>query len=319
MTEDRIHRAVSADGTEIVGRVHGQGAPLVLVHSPVHDGDIAWEALLPLLTDRFTCYLPSLRGRGLSGDNPDHSPPRSHFQEDVDAFVDSIGESVYVMGWSDGGSLALGAAAHSDAVAAVAAYEPSVWTLMREDDLARFGSTTEQWMDAAADGRLLDAAHIFHHFVCTDDEFAALDADYLDRQARLFPLLMREVQQGMSYEGPQPTDPEVLGQIEAPVLVLLAQQTRLGTWFTDSARHVANHVADPHVRVLPDVGHLAPLVAPEPVAKELISFLESVHHRDAARNFGIDVSTRVVRPRVAPITVIEGGHERARATARLRA
>ncbi len=83
MTDDRIHRAVSADGTEIVGRVQGQGPPLVLVHAPVHDGDMAWEALLPHLTDRFTCYLPSLRGRGLSGDNPDHSAPRSHFQEDV--------------------------------------------------------------------------------------------------------------------------------------------------------------------------------------------------------------------------------------------
>ena len=279
---DRIHRAASADGTEIAGRVQGQGPPLVLVHGPVHDGDIAWEALLPLLTDRFTCYLPSLRGRGLSGDNPDHSPPRSHFQEDVNAFVDSIGEPVYLMGWSDGGSLALGAAAHSDAVAAVAAYEPAVWTLMREDDLARFGAAIEQESEATADGRLLDAAHIFHHFVCTDDEFAALEADYLDRQARLFPLLMQEIQQGMSDEGPQPTDPEVLGQIDAPVLVLLAQQTRLSTWFSDSAKHVAQHVADSHIRQLSDVGHFAPLVAPEPIAKELISFLESVRPPEPA-------------------------------------
>jgi pimeloyl-ACP methyl ester carboxylesterase len=282
MTHDRIHRAVSADGTEITGRVQGQGPPLVLVHSPVHDGDIAWEALLPHLTDRFTCYLPSLRGRGLSGDNPDHSPPRSHFQEDVNAFVDSVGEPVYLMGWSDGGSQALGAAAYSDAVVAVAAYEPAVWTLMREDDLARFGATVEQWSEATADGRLLDAAHIFHHFVCTDNEFAALDPDYLDRQARLFPLLMQEIQQGMSDEGPQPTDPEVLGQIDAPVLVLLAQRTRLSTWFSDSAQHVAQHVADAHVRELPDVGHFAPLVAPEPVAKVLISFFASVRRPEPA-------------------------------------
>lgn len=276
MTDDRIHRAVSADGTEIVGRVQGQGPPLVLVHSPVHDGEMAWEALLPLLTDRFTCYLPSLRGRGLSDQSPAHSPPRFRFQDDVNAFVDSVGESVYVMGWSDGGALALGAAASRDAVAAVVAYEPSVWPLMREDDLARFGATTEQWMDATAGGRLLDAAHIFHRFVCTDDEFAALDADYLDRQARLFPLLMQEIEQGMSEGGSQPTDPDVLAQIAAPVLVLLAQQTSLSTWFTDSAQHVAQHVADAHIHELPDVGHFAPLVAPEPVAKELISFFESV-------------------------------------------
>ena len=274
MTVDQIHRAVSADGTEIAGRVRGQGPALVLVHGPVHDGDIAWEALLPHLTDRFTCYVPSLRGRGSSGDHSDHSPAR--MREDVSAFVDSIGEPVFLMGWSDGGSLALGAAADRDAVAAVVAYEPAVWNLMREDDLAGFGATVEQWSAATADGRLLDAAHIFHHFVCTDDEFTAVDEDYLDRQARLFPLLLNEIQQGRADNGPQPTDPEVLGQIAAPVLVLLAQQTRLDTWFADSATHVAQHVADARVRELPDVGHFAPLVAPEPVARELIAFLESI-------------------------------------------
>ncbi len=280
MTGDRIQRAVSADGTEIAGRVEGQGPPLVLVHGPVHGGDMAWEALVPLLTDQFTCYLPSLRGRGLSGDNPDHSPPR--FQEDLNAFVDSIGEPVCLFGWSDGGSLALGAVAHGGAVAAVAAYEPSVYALMREDELARFGASISQQSEATADGRLVDAARVFHRYVCTDDEFAALDAEYLDRQARLFPLLMQEIQQAASYEGPQPTDPEVLAQIDAPVLVLLAQQTRLDTWFSDSAQHVAQHVADSHVRELPDVGHFAPLVAPEPVAKELIAFFESVQRPEPA-------------------------------------
>ncbi|MDP8932279.1 MAG: alpha/beta hydrolase [Actinomycetota bacterium] len=280
MTDDRMHRAISADGTEIAGRVEGQGPPLVLVHGPVHDGDIAWEALLPLLTDRFTCFLPSLRGRGSSGDNPDHSPPR--FQEDVKAFVDSIGELVCLTGWSDGGSLALGAAAHSGAVAAVAAYEPSVWSLMQEDEFARFGATVEQWSEATADGRLLDAAHIFHRYVCTDNELAVLDAEYIDRQASIFPLLLQELQQEASYEGPEPADPEVLRQIDAPVLVLLGQLTRLDRWFTASAKHVAQHVADSHVRELPEVGHFAPLAAPKPVARELISFFQSVRRLEPA-------------------------------------
>ncbi|HZO68835.1 MAG TPA: alpha/beta fold hydrolase, partial [Kribbellaceae bacterium] len=85
MKEKRIQRAVSADGTKIVGRVVGHGPALVLVHGGIGHGDLAWEALLPHLTDRFTCYLPSTRGRGLSGDHPDHTPPR--LVEDVTAFV----------------------------------------------------------------------------------------------------------------------------------------------------------------------------------------------------------------------------------------
>jgi pimeloyl-ACP methyl ester carboxylesterase len=279
MTADRIHRAVSADGTEIAGRVQGQGPPLVLAHPNVLDGDLAWEALVPHLTDRFTCYLPSLRGRGLSSDSPDHSPPR--LVEDVTAFVDSIGEPVCLVGWSDSGAM-LGAAVHSDAVAAVAAFEPSVYPLMREDDLAAFGATIEKWTAEAADGRLGDAALTFHHFVCTEVEFAALQADYLERFEANLPVLMEELPQEASYEGPDPTDPEMLARIATPVLLLRSLEGALGTFFADSAQHVAKHVADPHVRELPDIGHFAPLVAPEPIARELISFFTAVRRPEPA-------------------------------------
>ena len=108
MTESRIHRAASADGTEIVGRVIGHGPPLVLVHGAIGDGEFAWTELLPHLTDQFTCYLPSTRGRGRSDDHPDHSLPR--LSEDITAFVATIAEPVCMMGWSGGGPLALGAA-----------------------------------------------------------------------------------------------------------------------------------------------------------------------------------------------------------------
>jgi pimeloyl-ACP methyl ester carboxylesterase len=246
---------------------------MVLAHPNVLDGDIAWEALVPHLTERFTCYLPSLRGRGLSSDNPDHSPPR--LVEDVTAFVDSIDEPVCLVSWSDSDAV-FGAAVHSDFVTAVAAFEPSVYPLMREDDLAHFGATIEQWTAEAADGRLDDAARTFHHFVCTDDEFADLDADYLKRFEANLPVVMQEVQQWNAYEGPESTDPEMLAQITAPVLVLRSQEGALGTFFSDSAQHIAKHVADPHVRELPGIGHFAPLVAPEPIAKELTSFFTSV-------------------------------------------
>jgi pimeloyl-ACP methyl ester carboxylesterase len=155
MMSDQIHRAVSADGTEIAGRVHGQGPSLVLLHGAPHDGDLAWEALVPHPADRFTCYLPSWRGRGLSADCEDHTPPRH--EEDATAFVDSIGGSVNVAGWSAGVMTTLGAAANSDAVAAVALYEPTVIPVMREDDLADLGATFEQIGAADADGQPADA------------------------------------------------------------------------------------------------------------------------------------------------------------------
>jgi pimeloyl-ACP methyl ester carboxylesterase len=275
MPDERIHRAASADGTEIAGRVQGQGPPLVLVHGALGDGDTAWESLLPYLTDRFTCYLPSTRGRGLSGDNTDHSPPR--LVEDVTAFVDSLGERVCLVGWSGGGAWVLGAAANSGFVAAVAAYEPGVVSVMRQDDLVRTGATLEQMGMAAAHDRLVDAVRAFAPWICTDNEIAALEeTDFFERWAGGVPAMLQFFQHDAPYEGSRSTDPEVLQQVAAPVLLLRGQQTELDTWFADSVQHIAQHVADPHVRELPGLGHFAPLLAPESIAEELISFFESV-------------------------------------------
>ena len=87
----------------------------------------------------------------------------------------------------------------------------------------------------------------------------------------------------MSYEGPRSTDPEALGQVAAPVLLLRGEQTLLGTFFAAVERYVAQHVVDAHVRALPGVGHFAPLLEPEPIAKELISFFESARKVQRAR------------------------------------
>jgi pimeloyl-ACP methyl ester carboxylesterase len=275
MTDERIHRAVSADGTKIVGRVRGRGPALVLVHGGIGDGDIAWKALLPHLVDRFTCYLPSTRGRGLSSDNPDHSP--ASLEEDITAFVESIGEPVRLVGWSGSGAWVLGVAARGESVAAVAAYEPFVLAVMREGDIARTFATMEQVGLAAADGRLIDAVRSFAAWICTGAEIAALEeTDFYERWAQCVPTMLRFVQEDASYDGARSTDPEVLETITAPVLVLHGQQTALGTFITDAARHVANHVPDPHTRELPGVGHFAPLVAPERIAAELISFFANV-------------------------------------------
>jgi pimeloyl-ACP methyl ester carboxylesterase len=100
MSSQRTHYVTTTDGVIIGGTVHGQGPALVFLQGVIGDGDIDWQALLPHLTGRFTCHLPSLRGRGLSGDHPDLSIGR--LAEDVLAYVDSIGEPTGLVGWSLG-------------------------------------------------------------------------------------------------------------------------------------------------------------------------------------------------------------------------
>lgn len=273
MTHERIQQAVSADGTQIAGRVRGRGPALVLVHGGIGDGEVAWEALLPHLTNRFTCYLPSTRGRGLSNDNPDHSPPR--LVEDVTAFVESIGEPVSLVGWSGSWAWVLGAAARSSSVAAVAVHEPAVLSVMVDDDVARTSATMEQVGVAAAEGRLLDAVRAFSAWICTPREVAALEAmDFYERWAGCIPAMLRFIGADASYQGSRSADPEALQAITAPVLLLRGQQTALGTWFADANRHIARHVPEAQIRELPGAGHFAPLIAPEQIAVELVRFFE---------------------------------------------
>lgn len=278
MTEERIHRTVSADGTEIAGRVIGQGPPLVLVHGAIGDGEFAWTELLPHLTDRFTCYLPSTRGRGLSGDHADHSPPR--LQEDITAFVASIGEPVCLLGWSGGGPLVLGAAEQTDTVAAVASWESAgsneAFGADGMADLGRFGSAMEQVGVAANDGRLDDALRAFLIGICTDQEIAALEGtDFHQRWAGGVPEMLVFLQHVMSTEDPGPFAWDALARVTAPALQLTGAETLLPTMFGNVARFVNEHVADAQVRKVTGVAHFAPVVAPEVVAEELTNFFET--------------------------------------------
>jgi pimeloyl-ACP methyl ester carboxylesterase len=274
MGETRIHRAVSDDGTDIVGSVRGQGPPLVLLHGRLEDGDSGWSALLPLLTDRFTCFAPSTRGRGLSGDSPDHSPER--LIEDATAFIDSIGEPVGVVGWSSGGGLALGALARTTAASAGAVYEPSVTEAIREEDATRLRDAVTAMVQLAESDRPAAAAHGFLAVVASDDELAAAAAaGYDEMWARYVPVALQEFQQThlAATEAPRPTDPSVLARIAAPVLVLHGEETLLRS-LADGVQHVADHVPDVEVRSLPGAGHLAPIVQPHAIAAELTRFFE---------------------------------------------
>ena len=199
-------------------------------------------ALVGHLTGRFTCHLPSLRGRGLSGDHPDLSLGR--LVDDVLAYVDSIGEPTGLVGWSGGANLALAVAAQSDAVHAVAPFEPVMLSLMDEQEQAALGDAVARMGELAAEGRLTAAVRAFAGLPFNDEEIAvAEDAGYFEAAGRYVPNLLNLLQQPMEYEGPTPDDPAVLGAISAPVLVLLGSDTKpssppaRGTWPTTSPTH----------------------------------------------------------------------------------
>jgi pimeloyl-ACP methyl ester carboxylesterase len=269
MEHERIHRAISDDGTQIAGRVLGQGPPLVLVHGGLGSGEVSWRFLLPYLTERFTCFTMSTRGRGLSADSPDHTVER--LVQDVTSFVASIGDPVGLVGHSSGGALSLAATARSSAVSSLAVYEPATMELASEDLVTRFENARADIQRATDEGRLVDGARIMFEEIAlaNDDELAAISAVGTAK------LMAPGVPEFLSDAKPILTwrhfDSALLGRITVPTLLLRGSRT--DAFYAGVVDHLAPRLADARVREIPGAGHLGPQLAAESVAEELMLFL----------------------------------------------
>jgi pimeloyl-ACP methyl ester carboxylesterase len=269
MSNQPAHYVTTTDGVTIGATVHGQGPPLVFLQGAMGDGDLDWQALVPHLTDRFTCHLPSMRGRGLSGDHPDLSLGR--VVDDMLVYVDSIGEPTGLVGWSGGAMWALAMAAQSDVVDAVASCDPVANSLMDEREQAALGEAVARAGELADEGNLTAAMRAFAGYPFTDEDIAVVDGTgYFEAAGRYVPNLFSFFTQLREYEGPLLDDPAVLGAISAPVLVLHGADTK--PFLGRSARHVAGHVPNARIQAIPGAGHTSPLIHPQPLAKALTEF-----------------------------------------------
>lgn len=273
MSSRRTHYVSTSDGVTLGGTVHGQGPPLVFVHGALGDGDLDWQALVVHLNDRYTCHLPSWRGRGLSGDHSDLSLGRRI--GDVLAYVDSIGEATGLVGWSAGAYLALAATTQSEAVNAVAAVEPVMASAMDDQDRADLGGTLARMDDLAADGRLTEAMRAFAGFVLNSGEITRLEnAGYFEAAGNYVLNLLELHRQMANHQGPVVDDPAVLATISASVLVLHGSDTK--PYFTRGARLVADHVLNARSQEIAGAGHAAPLTHSTALAAPVAEFFPPV-------------------------------------------
>lgn len=268
MNNQRTHYVTTTDGVTIGGTVHGTGPALVFLQGIIGDSDLDWGATIGHLTDRFTCHLPSMRGRGLSGDHFDLGLDR--LVADFVAYVESIGEPTGVVGWSGGAAWALYVAAQSDTVCAVASYEPGMLYLLDEPEQAALGGALARTGELAADGKLPEAARAFAGWPFSEEEVNAAEAaGYFAAAGRYVPNMLNVIQQAV--QSPPPGDPAApLGAISVPVMVLLGSESK--PFFPISAQHVVDHVPNARIQEIPGAGHAAPLTHPEALAEALLGF-----------------------------------------------
>jgi len=274
---DRTHRVVSRDGTEIVARVRGQGPPVLLLPAGPGDSELSWRHVAPFLSERCTCYLLETRGRGESGDDPDHSPDR--LVEDVVAAAESIGEPVALVGW--GSALwARVAARNADAVFAVAVYEPGAGEVMPQETGKRMGEVFAGVGELVSEGRLVDAARVFVEgapIYSDEDRATGAALEFWEAAATRLPLFLQESKQASGSGQPGATSPSELARLTMPVLLLKGDRT--SSWFSDSVEHVAEHVAEATVRGIPGAAHFGPSTHPQAIAGEMGPFFVEVQAR----------------------------------------
>jgi pimeloyl-ACP methyl ester carboxylesterase len=102
MTDRPVHH-LDLGSERIAWRRVGAGPDLLLVHGwPLHG--LTWDAVLPHLAPRFTCWVPDLAGLGLSEWGPDTDFGFAGHARRLRGFVDAMGLTRYAIMAQDTGA-----------------------------------------------------------------------------------------------------------------------------------------------------------------------------------------------------------------------
>lgn len=253
-----MHTVTSRDGTPIAYWRSGHGPPLLLVHGVVADHSTTWRLVLPELEKRFTVYAMDRRGRGGSGDSPEHQLQRE--AEDVAAVVDAIaaavGEPVDLLGHSYGALCAIEAALLTDNVHRLILYEGALLDGPR---------TTPEGIERFE--RMLDAGDVEGMLVAFMDEVVEMppaEIELLRSQRDAWavrlgnaPMLPRELRAGERYR----FEPERFSGMRAPTLLLVGGDSPPRE--LADAKAVEAALPGARIAMLPGQQHLAMYTAPD--------------------------------------------------------
>jgi len=253
----------SADGTAIGYTLSGAGPSLLLVHGSAVDRRSCY-LLDSVLSESRRVALMDRRGRGLSKDGPSYSLDRE--AEDVLAVLGVLEPPVHLVGLSFGCLPVLEAAPQSDRIAGVTLYEPPIRTAAHPFlSVARM----EELERMIAEGRRSEAARVvlLEAISATDSEMREIDAvpgAWAAAEA-LLPVTAREFRVILSYE----PRPEALARITVPITVGVGGES--SPQFKAGAELLARLHPAIRLRVVPGLSHLAPLIAPAPLAEAILA------------------------------------------------
>lgn len=257
------HTVHSADGTRIGFVKLGSGPSLVLVHGGVNTVD-AWLPVATAMAEQLTCHVIDRRGRGRSGDGPKHALDREC--EDIKAVLDFAGPGAHLLGHSYGAICSLEAACRFP-VGRLVLYEPPLALFFgrqkMEELLRRFRAAMESNQADQAMALFLKGGPGL-----SDDDVSALQATPLWKEmVELAPTLTRELEAIIGLD----SNLERYRELSVRTLLLV------GTASSADLKAASSGLEDtlPNVRtvLLDGQSHVANLLVPDVVAREVIEFL----------------------------------------------
>jgi pimeloyl-ACP methyl ester carboxylesterase len=260
------------DGLHIYCEDRGEGPPIVLVHG-LRCSHVTWRHQVPALSRAgYRAIAPDLRGHGET-DKP--AGPYSHdlWAGDLLALLDVLElDRVVLAGHSLGGGIVQSfALAHPERIRALVLVSTSPQRAPHISEALRRSAEIAQ-----REGRLPSAEASVRGRVgpgyaeAHPDEIAVEAASMVaDAQAFAASCLGNAADRNIVSE---------LHRFTFPVLFIAGESDRADTK-TNAARY-REHLTDVETHVLPGVGHMVPMEAPETVNGLLLAFLRRVHGGD---------------------------------------
>lgn len=142
----------AVNGTVLHYEEAGTGEPLLLLHGGLGTARLHWWREIPFFAERFRVIAPDMRGYGSS--SPPRDFPLDFYQRDADDMAALLHATraapAHVLGWSDGGNVALVLAAqHPELVRSLVIVAGEARLLPEERDLWPALIDTTGWSDGA--------------------------------------------------------------------------------------------------------------------------------------------------------------------------
>lgn len=249
----------------------GSGEPVVLLHGIFAEKD-HWVDFARPLTGRYRVIAPDLPGFGESGRLPDQTYDYATQTERLKTLLDALGlKRVHLAGNSMGGTLAaLFALRYPERVASVALIgAPHGIKTPRP-------SVMDGWIDAGKTPLVVHDAAQFAQM---------MDLLFTQRPFLPYPVLhaaqteaVRNAPSNTQLWKEQLKDRYLLdariGALQQPTLVLWGADDRL--FDASGADVLRSRLKNPHIQVLPGVGHLPMMEAPQATAQAYLRFLDKL-------------------------------------------